>query len=133
MNLTEAFQKMDLLESEDFDISSPIDAADLRNFIDEDEVDDSVDIVDLQAEEEEDLEDSYIGKVITECCVCHSKFYKDPEEIVIDEETGNCNIDDECPVCFSHDGYKVIGKVAPYEEIPEMEDVQEMTAKKYFD
>ena len=123
MNLTEAFQKMDLLESEDFNVSSSMDSADLRNFLDNDTVEDSsVDIIDIEKGEDEPLEDSYVGKIIVECAICHSKFYKDPEDIKIDMETGNCNVDEECPICFSQDGYKIIGKVAPYEEEQEIED-----------
>lgn len=123
MNLTEAFQKMNLIESEEFDVSNSIDAADLRNFLDEDEIDDTIDIVDVQADTEDDVEESYIGKVVMECNVCHSKFYKDPSEIIIDDETGNCNVDEECPICFSQDGYKVIGKIAPYSEDEEEKEV----------
>lgn len=125
MNLNEAFQKMNLLESEDFNISSSMDSADLRNFIDEDEVTSEVDIIDAQADTEDDIEDSYIGKVVTECVICHSKFYKDPTEIVIDDSTGTCNVDEECPVCFSQDGYKIVGKIVPYnfeETVPSDED-----------
>jgi len=120
MNLNEAFQKLNLLESEDFNISSAMDSADLRNFIDTDELSDEIDIIDVQADTEDDIEDSYVGKVVTECCICHSKFYKDPSEIKIDNESGCCNIDEECPVCFSQDGYKVIGKIVPYEEVEEV-------------
>lgn len=125
MNLTEAFQKMDLLEAEEFDVSSTTDAADLRNFLDNDEIDDSIDIVDVQADTEDDIEESYIGKVVMECNVCHSKFYKDPSEIVIDDESGDCNIDEECPICFSQDGYKVIGKIAPYTEEEDEIDIDD--------
>ena len=123
MNLTEAFQKLDLLESEDFDITSSTDKADLRNFIDEDDIDSEIDIIDLQKDEEDELDDSYVGKIVTECVICHSKFYKDPEEIKLDVESGNCNVDEECPICFSQDGYKVIGKIEPVSD-EEIEDSQ---------
>lgn len=122
MNLTEAFQKLDLLESEDFDISSTQGSKDLQNFLDNDEDTNDIDIMDLEAEDEESLEDSYIGKIVTECVICKSKFYKNPDEIVIDEETGNCNLDEECPICFSMDGYKVVGKIVPYDGDKEITD-----------
>lgn len=113
MNLNEAFQKLNLLESEDFDISLDSDGKKLDTFLDTDETDDSVEIIDTETDSKEDMPESYDGKIVTECCVCHSKFYKDPSEIILDGETGNCNLDEECPVCFSMDGYKIIGKIEP--------------------
>lgn len=121
MNLSEAFQKLDLLESEDFNISSAMDSADLKNFLTSDEITDDVDIIDQEAHEEDELEDSYVGKVVVDCCICHSKFYKNPEDIVMDDETDCCNIDEECPICFSQDGYKIIGKIAPYTDVDNSE------------
>lgn len=129
MNLTEAFQKLDLLESEDFNISSSMDSASLQNFLDNDEVADKVDIIDAEADTEDDIEDSYVGKVVAECVICHSKFYKNPEDIVIDPETGNCNLEDECPICFSQDGYKIVGKIVPYDgdnEITDTDDTEDV-------
>ena len=128
MNLSEAFQKLDLLESEDFNISSAMDSADLKNFLDSDQITDDVDIIDKEATEENELEDSYVGKVVVDCCICHSKFYKNPDEIVMDDETECCNVDEECPICFSQDGYKIIGKIAPYVETTE--EVTEVTEDK---
>lgn len=127
MNLTEAFQKLDLLESEDFNVSSSMDSAALQNFLNDDELVDKVDIIDVDAETEDDLEDSYVGKIVTECVICHSKFYKNPEDIIIDQETGNCNLEDECPICFSQDGYKIVGKIVPYDGDEEITDKEEET------
>ena len=44
-----------------------------------------IDIIDPDANNEDELSDSYVGKVVLDCSVCHSKIYKDPSEIVIDE------------------------------------------------
>lgn len=110
--LTEAFKALDALNEETFDVS----ADGIKKLADFENLDDNVDettIFDMDAETEDDIEDSYIGKVIIDCNVCHSKIYKDKDEVVIDDETNNANIDMECPYCYSTDGFKVIGEVAP--------------------
>lgn len=110
--LTEAFKALDALNEETFDVS----ADGIKKLADFENLDDNVDettIFDMDAETEDDIKDSYIGKVIIDCNVCHSKIYKDKDEVVIDDETNNANIDMECPYCYSTDGFKVIGEVAP--------------------
>ena len=113
--LMEAFQALkDLdLKEDAFEITQDgtIKAQDFLN--DEETVET---IIDPLAETEEELEDSYIGKVILDCIICQSKIYKDPEEVTINEEEQLANIGDICPYCQSVDGYKVIGEVAPYSE-----------------
>ena len=115
--LQEAFDKFNLLESEELDLDDA-GMEELKSILDdkdEDEIE-LVDIIDPEAETEEELEDSYIGKVILDCCVCHSKIYRDAEEVSINDETGLANEGDECPFCYSVDGYEVIGEVAPYDD-----------------
>lgn len=110
--LTEAFKALDALNEETFDVS----ADGIKKLADFENIDDNVDettIFDMDAETEDDIEDSYVGKVIIDCNVCHSKIYKDKDEVVIDDETNNANVDMECPYCYSTDGFKVIGEVAP--------------------
>ena len=115
--LSEAFRQLELLNEEDFNLSTTADNSDLKDFLDNDDMSVmSLDVIDPEAETEEDLEDSYTGKVILDCCVCHSKLYKDKEEVQIDEEQDLANTDEECPFCYSNDGFKIIGEVAPYGE-----------------
>ena len=118
--LSEAFRQLELLNEEDFNLSTTADNSDLKDFLDNDDMSVmSLDVIDPEAETEEDLEDSYTGKVILDCCVCHSKLYKDKEEVQIDEEQDLANTDEECPFCYSRDGFKIIGEVAPYGETEE--------------
>lgn len=123
--LTEAFKALDALNEDTFSVSDD-GIKKLAEFEDNDDLVDEVTIYDADAEDTEDLEDSYVGKVIVDCNVCHSKIYKDKSDVVIDEETQNANIDEECPYCYSTDGFKVIGEVAPMstetEEKVEVED-----------
>ena len=113
--LSEAFKKLDVLDEDVFDVDSK-GIRDFEEFRDNDNTDDVITIVDPEAESEEDLSDSYIGKVILDCSVCHTDIYKDKSEVVIDEEQGLANVGEECPYCFSIDGFKVIGEVKPFSE-----------------
>ena len=113
--LSEAFKKLDVLDEDVFDVDAK-GIRDFEEFRDNDDTDDVITIVDPEAESEEDLSDSYIGKVILDCSVCHTDIYKDKSEVVIDEEQGLANVGEECPYCFSIDGFKVIGEVKPFSE-----------------
>lgn len=112
--LSEAFKQLEILNEDVFDLDKD-GLEDLRDFQDEDE-EEVIDVIDPEAETEEDLEDSYIGKVILDCSVCHTDIYKDKEDVIIDEETQLANVGEECPYCFSVDGFKVIGEVKPFVE-----------------
>lgn len=110
--ITEAFKALECLNEETFAISDD-GINKLAQFEQSDDLSDDITVYDMDAETEDDLEDSYVGKVILDCCVCHSKIYKDKSEVSIDEEQGIANMDMECPYCYSQEGFKVIGEVAP--------------------
>lgn len=85
-------------------------------------------VIDPEAKNEEELKSSYVGKVIIDCNQCHSKVYKDKEDIVIDGD--DVNKEEECPYCFATEGFKVVGEVAPYTETKvdvEVKDEDTMT------
>lgn len=112
--LSEAFKELKILDEDVFDLDKE-GLEDLRDFQDEAE-EEVIDVYDPEAETEEELEDSYVGKVILDCSVCHTDIYKDKEDVIIDEETKLANVGEECPYCFSIDGFKVIGEVKPFVE-----------------
>lgn len=87
-----------------------------------DDSDEPINITDLEAEAEEDLKQSYVGKIILDCNVCHSNIFIDRDEITINEE-GIANMELECPYCMSNEGYTLIGQVEPYSEYVEEEGV----------
>lgn len=116
--LSEAFKKLDTLNEETFSVTDS-GLQDFVKFTEDDEDENIIDIIDVEAETVEDLEDSYIGKVILDCCVCHSKLYKDTEDVVIEDDLANVN--EECPFCYANDGYKVVGQVATFGEAEEEE------------
>ena len=118
--LRNAFKMLDALNEDVFDVSDEgiSQLADTLNT-----EDNTVNIIDPEAESEEDIQDSYMGKAILECEVCHSLIYKNKDEIKIDDESQLANIDEECPYCFSTNGYKIVGQVEPFEEESEDDDV----------
>ena len=116
MNLSEAFKRLELLDEDVFNLTKD-GLEDLKDFEEESEEEaDVIDIIDPDADSEEDLKDSYIGKVILDCEVCHTDIYKDKEDITIDEETQLANVGEECPYCFSNEGFKIIGEIKPFVE-----------------
>ncbi len=140
--LNEAFKKFTLLEdSEDFAIT-PEGIENLGSFMGDAMNDDDldIDVIDLEADTEEDLKQSYIGKVICDCNVCHSHIFYNKEDIVVDED-GVANIDDECPYCMSSGGYTIIGEIKPWvdateeiiEEPSEEEEVDEVSEEELAD
>ena len=125
--INEAFKQFRMLnESEDFSLD-PMGLDNLNSFMDramEDEDDDlEIDIIDPETTEQDELKQSYIGKVICDCNVCHSNVFYNKEDITVDED-GVVNVEDECPYCMSNDGYTIVGEIKPYEEIS-IEDIDE--------
>ena len=122
--LGEAFKKLDFLNEDDFSLSGGNDIDDMSHFLTLDDV--TQEVIDADAENEDELQDSYVGKVILCCPVCHSMVYKDVEDIVHDDEDEDVvNIGEECPFCYSSEGFKIIGLVAPVEEVTEEEETEE--------
>lgn len=117
--IVEAFKAMNLLESEDISLNQD-GFEELKGFMDEAGVDpdeESTDVYDLEAEAAEDLKDSYVGKVVLECSVCHSDIFVDKAEVSVG--TGNEGLacyDIECPYCMSNEGFTIIGEIAPFNE-----------------
>lgn len=112
--LAEAFKQMDLLTEEDFALTDK--GIDELGALLSAEDGENIEVIDADADDVEELEDSYVGKVILDCVVCHSKIYKDAENVVIDEDRDLANVDEECPYCYSVEGYKIVGQIAPFEE-----------------
>lgn len=118
----DAFKSLELVEDKEFDLFGKDSFEELGDFIeDEDDVAVEQEVIDLDAEEPEELKDSYVGDVILGCPVCHTNLFKAVDDVVIDEETDLCCVGEACPVCGQEDGFKVIGKVAPFEEVEEEE------------
>lgn len=69
-------------------------------------------IVDLEAESEEDLLPSYVGKFIMQCPQCMTLFYKNEADIERSEENPDVvNVSETCQHCGNTSGYTLVGKV----------------------
>lgn len=121
MILSEAFRELDTLNEETFSLDKE-GIKELDEFEKDDTFEDVEDIIDPNAETEDDLQDSYIGKVILDCCICHSKQYKDKEDVILNEDQTLANIEEECPFCYSTDGFKIIGEVTDFEADDDEDD-----------
>ena len=119
--LQEAFQRLSLLE-DDFPLSETDSLTKLKEYMEDDiEMPEDEVIIDPEADKDTELQDNYIGKVIVECSSCHTRLYKDEDDVVIDEETNLANVGEECPVCGSITGWNVIGKIESYDADRDLE------------
>lgn len=121
--LSEAFKKLDFLTEEDFSLYNTDSIDDMGQLL-ADPGTPAQDVIDPEAETEDELQDTYIGKVILHCPVCNSMVYKKLEDIVKDDVEELVNVGEECPYCYTSEGFKVIGIVSPFEEGKDEEDEQ---------
>lgn len=124
--LSEAFKKLDFLTEEDFSLYNTDSIDDMGQLL-ADPGAPAQDVIDPEAETEDELQDTYIGKVILHCPVCNSMVYKNLEDIVKDDVEELVNVGEECPYCYTSEGFKVIGIVSPFEEGKDEEDNSETT------
>lgn len=118
--LGEAFKRLNTLQEDTFDITDT-DIAELEDAVVGTDEDETIDIIDDEVETFEELQPSYVGKVILDCNVCHSLVYKDKADVVLSDDGEDANLSDECPYCMSTDGFKIVGEVAPFAEEAEEE------------
>lgn len=121
----EAFKELDELE-DDVDLQSEEDVKKAVDFLngDTDNTDHLEMVVDIDADTEEDLQDSYIGEILLMCPACHTLHYAHEEDIVRDEEEPDfVNVGEPCPHCKQENGFEIKGKVAEY--VPEGEEPKE--------
>ena len=123
--INEAFKRLDILNEEMFDTSlNGINK--LADFIEEnDDTDEVIRVIDPEATTDDELQDSYVGKVIVNCNVCHSHIFENKDDIKI-EEDGSVNIETQCPYCGEQEGFVIVGEIAPYgDSVEETESEEE--------
>ena len=104
-----------------FSVYSKSDMESAKEFLNADDNDSEI-IVDADAETSDDLKKSYVNNFIIECPVCHTLYYKEPDELIKNEEDTSStdeplyNVGEECSVCNNKDGYTLIGKVAKVDD-----------------
>ena len=125
--INEAFKRLDALNEDMFD-TSLTGLNNLSDFMDQDNTSDIVKVIDPTAETQDAVSDSYIGKVIINCNVCHSHIFENKEDVVIDED-GVVNPEMQCPYCGEMSGFTVIGEIMPFEQTAD-EDPAEDSAEE---
>ena len=75
---------------------------------------------------ETELQDSYVGKVIINCNVCHSHIFENKDDINI-EDDGAVNVETQCPYCGESEGFTIIGEIAPFANDSHSENKEENT------
>lgn len=144
--LRDAFKSLNEASFEINDKEALQDLDDFRKASEETE-ETTVSVIDPEADKEEELADSYIGKAICECPVCHSYIFKNKEDIRCEEGEDLCNTDEECPYCCEIGGFKIVGQVCEFkpgeaeeeeeveekEEEPEVEETEEVEAEEAVD
>ena len=135
--LIEAFQELDLLDDKEnkkknkFNLGDKDDAKKAKERMEDiDDVSDIEMVVDIDAEDEEDLRDTYVGSLLLYCPTCHTIHYKDEDEVEQSEDEPTLfNVGEPCPHCQQKDGFEIKGKVAPYggETDTEEDDLDDLT------
>ena len=113
MNLMEAFKALDQLNEDVFSVDAE-GIKKLNDFMQNDDSVDELSVFDIDSTEDDairDDEECNEGDMILDCCVCHSKVFKPISEVVVDEEAQLASAGEECPYCFSVEGYKIVGQV----------------------
>ena len=121
-SISDAFKELNSLkESEQFELRNDKEVEKLADFLEDEEISEPIEqIVDINAENENELQDSYVGDIIIECPTCKTKMYTKEElikfndENEIEDEYTYVNVGEECPHCGATNGFNIIGKVAPY-------------------
>lgn len=125
--ILEAFRELKGLKEDVFSFDKQ-GALELKDFLHADRKEPTeVEIIDPDADTEQDLQDSYDGEVILSCCACHGLIPKSPKEVVIDPDTQRANVDEPCPNCFNKVGYRVMAQIPSDEYQPEEEEEVDQT------
>lgn len=84
-------------------------------------------IVDLDAKSPDEIQPSYVGKIIIQCPQCMTLFYKDLEDITVSEEDPTVvNVGEICQHCGNDSGYTQIGKVGGVDDVATEAEAEEV-------
>lgn len=122
-----------LTEATQIDINNPEEVEQGKELIDDnkntDVEEETMQVVDVDADTVEKLKDSYIGNVLLQCPVCRTPIFKMPEKLVKDEENiaddpdkQLYNVGEQCPHCGNAKGFNLVGQVASMDVEAEKED-----------
>ena len=121
--INEAFKALDLL-TEDMFRADDQGLDELSDFMSSDvDNEEEISIIDMDADTEDELQDSYVGKVIVDCNICHSHIFKDKDDIVLDVD-GVVDLEEDCPYCGEHNGFVIVGEIHEFNPSADEETVE---------
>ena len=121
--INEAFKSLELLTEELFRADDE-GINELSDFMSSDvDNEEKISIIDMDAETEDDLQDSYVGKVIVDCNVCHSHVFKDKEDITLND-AGELDLEEDCPYCGENNGFVIVGEIHEFNPKSDDEDIE---------
>lgn len=119
-SLNEEENKSELKEDKQFSLRDSNEVEDAKNYLNTKKEPELEQVVDVDANNPEQLKTSYIGDILLRCGDCRTVKFKKPEEVVKDENTSSTeetqqeilyNVGEECPHCGSTKGYTIAGQV----------------------
>lgn len=124
-NIKHAFEALKLVESEEkFEVGDIESMKKLDKFLrdDEDNTEGLEFIVDVDVTKEDELQDSYVDKMILKCPICNTLEFREEDKVIKDEDSELYNVEEECSHCNNKGGFELVGKVSdvkPEEEVKE--------------
>ena len=109
-----------LKEDKQFSLRDANEVEDAKKYLNTKKEGELEQVVDVDADNPEQLKTSYIGDILLRCRDCRTVKFKNPEDVVKDENTSSTeetqqetlyNVGEECPHCGSTKGYTIAGQV----------------------
>lgn len=109
-----------LKEDKQFSLRDANGVEEAKNYLNTKKEDELEQVVDVDADNPEQLKTSYIGDILLRCRDCRTVKFENPEDVVKDENSTSTeetqqetlyNVGEECPHCGSTKGYTIAGQV----------------------
>ena len=111
--------KKEIKEDKQFSLRDGNEIENAKKYLNTKKEDELEQVVDVDADNPEQLKTSYIGDVLLRCRDCRTVKFEKPEDVVKDEDSSIneaqqetlYNVGEECPHCGSTKGYTIAGQV----------------------
>ena len=112
--------KKEIKEDKQFSLRDASEVENAKNYLNTKKECELEQVVDVDADNPEQLKTSYIGDILLRCRDCRTVKFENPEDVVKDENSTSTeetqqetlyNVGEECPHCGSTKGYTIAGQV----------------------
>ena len=111
--------KKEIKEDKQFSLRDGNEIENAKKYLNTKKEDELEQVVDVDADNPEQLKTSYIGDILLRCRDCRTVKFEKPEDVVKDEDSSIneaqqetlYNVGEECPHCGSTKGYTIAGQV----------------------